>query len=233
MAGAKPGGGPKYSNDRDRGTVRRARFEAGGGSRAGLGSVRPGTDDPERTQLHPAAGCAAIPVADPRPGGGRLGPAGAGDLRVHRLGRRPDRPPDEPDHPARPDARPGRGPALHLRDGPRPGVARHHPVVAGDRAAAAGPAAHLHPAGPAPPRLQRAAGALPRQVGDLLPAVRVPAAPAGRRRQYPEHAGPGVRLGVRDLGHRSVLLGRRSVLRATASPHPDGETDQWAKPGRS
>ena len=36
----------------------------------------------------------------------------------------------------------------------------------------------LHPAGPAPPRLQRAAGALPRQVGHVLPAVRVPAAPA-------------------------------------------------------
>ena len=81
------------------------------------------------------------------------------------------------------DPRPGRRPALHPRRGDRPGPARRHPVVDGGLAAAARPADVGPGAAAAHPRLQRAARALPRQGRDLQPALRVPAAPARRRRR--------------------------------------------------
>src|SRR3954453_18783006 len=54
----------------------------------------------------------------------------------------------------------------------------------------------FHPLpGPSPPRLQPAGRALPRQVGHVLPAVRVPTASARRRRHHPQPARAGLRLG--------------------------------------
>ena len=70
------------------------------------------------------------------------------------------------------------------------GAARHHPVVGGADPAAARPAAVGPGAVPAHPRLQRAAGPLPRQGRDLQPALRVPAAAARRRRGHARRPWP-------------------------------------------
>ena len=88
-------------------------------------------------------------------------------LQHHRLPRRLARPPPQPGVPARPAARSGRRPALHLRRADRPRLARGHPVVAGRRdrgpgCDARGPRRH-----PREPRLRPAARAPPRAKSPL------------------------------------------------------------------
>ena len=168
-------------------------------------------DRAQPAQHGPAGRRPRVPLAGPRTRGRRLGARAADAVGRHRLARRVPRPQARPDLAAGPDPRPRRRPALHPGRRHRPGDARDHPVVGRGDPAAARPAAVGPGAAAAHPRLQRAAGALPRQGGDVQPALRLPAAAARRRRGGRRDAGQGVRLGLRVVGDRAVLVGRRAV----------------------
>ena len=194
-------------------------------------------DDPQRPQHPPAGRRAAVPLAGPRPGGRRLGARRAHALRHQRLPRRLPRPPLDQTSKLGEILDPVADRlyilavvvGLALRDiiplwlaivAARP---RPVPVVPG--------------AVPAHPRLQRAAGALPRQGGHGQPALRLPAAAARRRRRARSPTlGRGVRLGVRDLGHRDVLVGRAPLRlagpHAAGRPRPKGADDSMAADDR-
>ena len=180
----------------------------------------PGVDGPERVELPAAARCAAGRLADPRSAGRPAGGRGARGRRVHRLAGRLPGPGLESAVPGRSAARPGRRPALHPGHHRQPGGPRHHPVVVGDRAG--GPGRDDRPARTAAedPRLLRAAGALPRQGRDVLPAVRLPPRAARRRRRRGAADRPRGRLGLRAVGDRSVLVGRHPLRPADRRPAP-------------
>ena len=97
----------------------------------------------------------------------------------HRLGRRQARPAAEPVQPARRAARPGRRPAVHPGRADRLRHPRLHSLVGGRADHRPGRAAGGYVAGAPALRLHRAAGALPGQGRDILPALRVADAAAG------------------------------------------------------
>ena len=74
------------------------------------------------------------------------------------------------------------------------------------------------------PRLLRAAGALPGQGRDVLPAVRLPAGAARRRRRHRGDWSPGWSAGRSRCGGPAVLVGRHALRRQTMAQraHPVG-----------
>ena len=196
----------------------------------------PGPHDPQHHLDRPAGGRPALPLAGPGPRGGRLGPGGPVRLRGQRLRRRLPRPAARPDLQGRRDPRPGRRPALHPLHRHRPRGPRHHPVVGGGDPARPRRVPVVPGAVPADPRLQLAAGALPGQGRHRQPALRLPAPAARRRHRDTAHAGQGVRLGVRDLGHRPLLVGRPALrlagAQAAGRPRPKGARRSMVGDGR-
>ncbi|CAA9289375.1 MAG: CDP-diacylglycerol--glycerol-3-phosphate 3-phosphatidyltransferase, partial [uncultured Friedmanniella sp.] len=193
-----------------RGRAGRAR----GRGHADLGH-RPGVDAAQRAEPAAAGGRAADGVADP---GAAPRPAGRGRARpgrVHRLARRLPGPALAPDLPRRPDAGPGRRPALHPGRRALPGRARGHPLVAGGAARRPRRDDHRPGAAAANPRVLLPARPLPRQGGHLQPALRLPADPARGRGRARLGGGRRARLGLRAVGRRPVLVG------GTALPRPD------------
>ena len=136
---------------------------------------------------------------------------------VHRLARRQDRAALEPDLAARPAARPGRRPALHPRHAHRAHGPRHRAAVADARPGRPRRPARVSRcrccAGTATARCPCTSSAR-RRPSTCCPASRCCCSVSGDVAGEP--GGARVRLGVRDLGYRAVLVGRRALRRPGA-----------------
>ena len=120
-----------------------------------------------------------------------------------------------------------------LADPDRPDRPRHRPAVARPAPRRPRRRARVLPAGPAAPRLRSAARALPGQGRDVQPAVRASRCCSSATATSPvADVVVRVRLGVRDLGHGAVLVGRVALPRAGPSAGraaAPSETARWRR----
>ena len=179
---------------------------------------------PQHAVVPAAPRRAAVPLADPRAAGRRLGlraprwSAGITDWLDGKIARATGR-----------SAGSGQlldplaDRALHRRHPPRPGDPRHHPVVARDRAAGTRPRGRVRPgccsSVAASPDCRCTSSARPRRSACSTPSRCCSSAPTPTARGITFADVARVRrLGVRDLGHGAVLVGRA----CSTSSRPDG-----------